>query len=148
MVKFLKVLLGIILFFVLCGGIFYFATNESKPDLKVETSAEADEMANRMLKAINVKAWDSTRVIQWSFKEMHDFVWDKEHNFVQVKRDSNTKLCSLSQTKSCISLKDHCITRVESQALTLIAFNILLAISSASALVSTFKSGFDSLVAK
>lgn len=106
MIKFLKVLLGIILFFVLCGGIFYFATNESKPDLKVETSVEADEMANRMLKAINVKAWDSTHVIQWSFKEMHDFVWDKKHNFVQVKWDENEVRLNLNDRSKYLVFKN------------------------------------------
>lgn len=89
MVKVLKIILGIVLFLIICGGVFFFSTNESKPSYKAETSAEADEMANRMLKAINVQAWDSTHVVQWSFKDMHDFVWDKEHNYVQVKWGEN-----------------------------------------------------------
>ncbi len=106
MVKFLKVLLGIIVFFVVCGGVFYFATNESKPGFKIETSEEADEMANRMLKAINIKAWDSTHIVQWSFKEMHDFVWDKEHNFVQVKWDENEVRLNLNDRSKFLVLKN------------------------------------------
>lgn len=89
MIKVVKIISSIVLFIVFGVGIFYFATNESKPGFKVETIAEADEMANRMLTAINVQAWDSTQIVQWSFKEIHDFVWDKEHNYIQVKWDEN-----------------------------------------------------------
>lgn len=56
-----------------------------------ERSVEADDMANRMLKAINKEAWDTTAYIAWTFVN-HDFVWDKKRHFVEVKWNENRVL--------------------------------------------------------
>lgn len=85
--KLLKILLAIGIILLISAGVFYLYTNETKPDLKTETASEADVLANKMLEAINIKAWDSTNVVQWSFKEVRDFIWDKQHNYIQVKWD-------------------------------------------------------------
>lgn len=66
-------------------GIFYFSTNEERPSIKEATSLDADNMAHKMLRAINKEAWDSTYIVQWSFKDRHHYIWDKKNNFVQVK---------------------------------------------------------------
>lgn len=85
MIKAIKVILSIVLVIVLIISVFYFATNESKPELKIETVAEADELAHKMLRAIDIEAWDTTKIVQWSFKSLHHYIWDKKNNKVQVK---------------------------------------------------------------
>lgn len=85
MMKVIKITLGVILFLVVSLGIFYFATNEKKPAFKIETTEEADDLARKMLNAINIDAWEATNIIQWSFKSMHHYVWDKKENNLQVK---------------------------------------------------------------
>ena len=46
---------------------------------------EADEVARKMMVAVNKTAWDSTRYVQWTFMGRHTYFWDKEANLVEVK---------------------------------------------------------------
>lgn len=73
----------------------YFILNEKLPT--GENPAKADELANKMLKALNKTAWDSTNVVVWTFKGGHQFVWDKENELVQVKWDKNDVLLNLKE---------------------------------------------------
>ncbi len=106
MIKFIKVALSIFVFIVVCLAVFYFATNESKPELKIETANEADELAHKMLRSINIEAWDSTHFVQWSFKSMHDYVWDKEGNNVQVKWNENEVRLNLDDRSQFIAFSN------------------------------------------
>ena len=76
---------------VLIVGLFVlrFVLSEKIP--KGEQGAAADALAQKMLTAINKPAWDSTGVVQWTFKGRgdHDFLWDRTRNWVQVKWDEN-----------------------------------------------------------
>ncbi len=97
MKKFLK-WLGILIFaLVLVVFIVGLIANESKPT--GTPSPEADALAQKMMNAVNSTAWDTTDVIQWTFKSMHDFIWDKPRNLVQVSWEDvkvllNTKTIS------------------------------------------------------
>ncbi len=71
-------LLGLIVTAIIAGMIL----SEKKP--KGVASAEADELAKKMLSAINYEAWDSIKIIRWDFANQHQFAWDKELNLVQV----------------------------------------------------------------
>lgn len=85
---FLKVIKVIFIGLLIVGagvGIFYFSVNEERPSIKEATVKDADGMARKMLEAINKEAWDSTTVVQWSFKDRHHYVWDKKDNNVQIK---------------------------------------------------------------
>ncbi|NNE30399.1 MAG: hypothetical protein HKN16_12235 [Saprospiraceae bacterium] len=74
---------GIILL-ILLAVIFatIFIASEKKPT--GVASPEADQLAQEMLTAINKPAWDSTAYIQWTFKGMHEYLWDKERHFSKV----------------------------------------------------------------
>jgi len=63
--------------------ILYLVYNKPIPEGK--TGPEAEALAQKMLKAVNQEAWDSTNIIEWSFMGMHDFIWDKKRHLVQVK---------------------------------------------------------------
>lgn len=49
------------------------------------SNAEADEMARKMQQAVNIEAWENTRLVRWSFPGGHDYVWDKKSGLVEVK---------------------------------------------------------------
>ena len=73
----------------------YLVLNEKLPT--GENPAKADELANKMLKALNKTAWDSTNVVAWTLKGGHQFVWDKKNEMVQVKWDKNEVLLHLKE---------------------------------------------------
>lgn len=74
---------------IIIAGLF-FMYNESKPVGK--SGAEADTLAQKMFQAIDKTAWDSTTYVQWTFKGMHSFLWDKDRHFVKVTWDDNEVL--------------------------------------------------------
>lgn len=80
LLKGLGILVGLLLVAFI---ILYLVYN--KPIPEGETGPEAEALAQKMLKAVNKEAWDSTNIIEWSFIGMHDFIWDKKRHLVQVK---------------------------------------------------------------
>ncbi|MFY0689494.1 MAG: hypothetical protein JXQ90_20155 [Cyclobacteriaceae bacterium] len=48
---------------------------------------EADQLAEKMMSALNSAAYDSITEIRWSFPRGHHFVWNKQENKVNVKWD-------------------------------------------------------------
>ncbi|MFY7909311.1 MAG: hypothetical protein ACOVO2_07155 [Emticicia sp.] len=73
----------------------YLVLNEKLPT--GENPTKADELANKMLKALNKSAWDSTNVVAWTHKGGHQFVWDKKNELVQIKWDKNDVLLNLKE---------------------------------------------------
>ena len=89
------------LLLILLGIGAYFFLNESLP--KGSNPAKADQLAQKMLKAVNSDAWKNTNVVQWSFKGGHDFVWDKKRDCVQVRWDNNNVLINIhDRSKSVV----------------------------------------------
>lgn len=77
-----------ILVAILIGLLFVLYLIYNKPLPKGITGAKAEALAQKMLKAVNKEAWDTTNIIQWSFVGSHHFVWDRTRNFVQVEWDN------------------------------------------------------------
>ncbi len=81
-----KISIGIIIFFTLPSallfGFVYLKYNETLPTGVV--SAETDVMANRMLNALNYKAYKATNYIEWTFKNRHHYKWSKNKNTCEV----------------------------------------------------------------
>ena len=87
MKKFLKwfgIILGSI---ILLGFIAGWIASEKKP--VGEPGAAAEALAQKMQEAINKEAWDSTRYVTWTFRDAHDFVWNKTAHLVQVEWGDN-----------------------------------------------------------
>lgn len=75
---------GILLLWLLTVIVVGFMVfNESEPE--GIASEEADLVASQMLEALNDSAWQSTRYVQWTFKGLNNYLWDKEENWVRVK---------------------------------------------------------------
>ncbi len=86
----LKWLGGILGLFILIGFILYMVFNEAKPTGK--TGPEAEALAQKMLAAVDKSAWDSTNIVQWTFRGAHTFLWDKKRHLVQVTWDDKKVL--------------------------------------------------------
>ncbi len=90
--RWLSIIVGVI---VLSLAVLYFVFNEPAP--KGEPGPAADALAQKMLTAIDKPAWDSTAIIQWTFKGMHTFLWDKDRHLVEVKWDNQRVLLNTKQ---------------------------------------------------
>ncbi|NVJ89616.1 MAG: hypothetical protein HWD82_09280 [Flavobacteriaceae bacterium] len=77
----------LILFFVLAGFIFYIAKNESLPEGK--SGKEAEELASKIAKSINLEAFKNTEILEWSFRNEHHYKWYKQNGNVIVEWDKN-----------------------------------------------------------
>lgn len=80
-----KIILGIISALVLLFAIIYFTYNEKLP--QGTTGDEADALANKMLTALNYEAYKNTRYLEWTFKSLHHYKWDKQKQIVEVTWD-------------------------------------------------------------
>lgn len=118
-----KIILGFLLLLVIAFGVLYFMYNEKLPEGRSEKKADA--IAQKMLKAVNYKAYKNTRYIEWSFNGgEHQYKWDKENGKVVVKWDDNTVNLNLNDKASSLVCKE--LTTVllkESHDLTSTAWN-------------------------
>lgn len=88
--KWLKRLGILLLAIIAILVVLFFIYNEPKPESK--KGKEADALANKMLAAIDKAGWDSTKYVQWTFKGMHSYLWDKDRHFVKVTWDDQEVL--------------------------------------------------------
>ena len=86
MKKFLKIIGLIITVIILATALYCFAINESLP--KGIYGKEADELAEKMMSAIDKKAFDNTEILKWSFRDKHHYEWKKQEGLVNVSWDS------------------------------------------------------------
>ncbi|MCE2495853.1 MAG: hypothetical protein J4F31_04650 [Flavobacteriales bacterium] len=88
---FRKILIGVLIFIVLLMGailaVQYFIS-EDLPEGKRGPAAE--ELCDKMFKAVGREAWDSTAFARWTFRDAHHYVWNKNEHLVRVKWDEFT----------------------------------------------------------
>lgn len=77
--KVLKWILGILIFLILPGSLFYGALywkyNEELPN--GIQGPQADSLAIKMMDALNYKDYKNTGYLEWTFKKRHHFKWKK-----------------------------------------------------------------------
>lgn len=87
----LKIILGIVVFITLPSLLFcayiYFKHHEELP-FGTE-GKQADELAQKMVKALNKKAYDSTNTFEWTFKSRRHYKWEKHKNCAEVYWEDN-----------------------------------------------------------
>ena len=86
MKKILKIIGLLITVTILATVLYCFAKNESLPS--GTPGKEAEELAEKMMSAINKRAFDHTEILEWSFKGKHHYVWKKQQGLVDVSWDS------------------------------------------------------------
>jgi hypothetical protein len=84
--KTFKIITGVIVFLtlpsILFFGIIFFKYNE---DLPVGVQGpEADNLAYKMLDALDYEAYKNTNYIEWTFKNNHHYKWKKSSNTCSV----------------------------------------------------------------
>lgn len=83
--KLLKyVFISLITVLVLGAGV-YFSFHEPIPAAKA--GSQAEELSQKMLKAINYVNYQKLRYLEWSYNDKHHYKWDKTKEFVQVRWD-------------------------------------------------------------
>lgn len=97
--KIVKRLLFFLLMLLFLGGIgaavYYFLNNENAPETVV--SSEADELAKKMLEALNYNALKKTRYLKWSFNQSTHYLYDQFLGVVNVQWDENEVELFLTQ---------------------------------------------------
>ena len=93
--------------FVLSGLvlIMFYAFNEAIPEGRSQEN-EADQLARKMLLAVNKPAYDSTRYISWNFAGRHQYYLDKEARRALVCWKKNEVLLNLDSLHRSKSFKD------------------------------------------
>ena len=69
--------------------------HQPKPEGTVGPEAEA--LAQKLFTAINKEAWDTTRVVSWTFAGMNQYVWDRERHWVEAKWKDYTVLLKIDE---------------------------------------------------
>lgn len=87
MKKFFKFLGVIIVLLIASIAIYYFVNNESLPE--GTAGKEADELAQKMVNAMNKEAFDTTEIIEWSFRDTNYYKWKKQEGLVEVSWGEN-----------------------------------------------------------
>ena len=84
--KTFKIITGVIVFLTLPSILFFvfmfFKYNEDLPQGK--QGSKADELAGKMLEALNFDAYKNTDYIEWTFKNLHHYKWEKSKNSCSV----------------------------------------------------------------
>ena len=96
--KFLLLALGgFIVLMVLGLAITGWVMNKPLPEGK--SGPEAEALADEMLAAINIEAWDDLALLQWEFPGGYRYFWSKKENFVEVKWE-NMRVLLNPETRS------------------------------------------------
>lgn len=90
-----KIIITILTLIVLFIAGVYFLLHEAQPE--GTPGPEADALAKKMMQAINHSQWDSTGVISWNFRGIHEVLWDKKRHFVRVRWEENEALVNINQ---------------------------------------------------
>ena len=84
--KILKIVAGTIIFLtlptLLLFGFIYFKYNEDLP--KGVEGPQAEQLATKMLNALDHEAYKNTNYIEWTFTKRHHFKWNKAKNTCEV----------------------------------------------------------------
>ena len=92
-----KILGSITVLLFLFIGVYFVITNEPIP--KGKRGKEADDLALKMLSALNNDAFKNTEVLEWSFRGKHFYKWHKKENIVTVSWEDNEVVLHTSQSK-------------------------------------------------
>lgn len=106
--------LGVVFLLIITAiTVYYFVNNESLPQGR--KGKEADELAQKMLIAINHENFKNTEILEWTFRENHSYKWYKQENIVEVSWDKNKVILNIKKPEKSIVFIDN--QKVENQNL-------------------------------
>lgn len=80
---YLKKVLYALIAILLIGAFSFWIVNKPLPT--GQPGARAEALADEILDAINIEAWDSIPIVAWSFRGVKHYVWDKVNHVTQFK---------------------------------------------------------------
>lgn len=99
--KILKFLAAIIALLLIVLVAIYIGYNKKLPD--GESGPKADELAYKMLDAVNNAAFEKTRFLEWSFRNgAHLYKWDKELGIAEVSWDNYKVILNLNNNSKSV----------------------------------------------
>lgn len=88
------IFLGVFIF--ICLAAIFFISDQSP---KIIPTISADELANKMLEALNKKAFDTLKYVQWTSISKNHFKWHKPTNKAIISWDNIDVYIDLTQVK-------------------------------------------------
>ncbi len=82
MKKLFKILGILLLLGIIILAVLYFTNNETQP--KGNAGEKAELLAQKILKAVNAEAWDTTNFVTWTFRGERNYIWDRKRHLVRV----------------------------------------------------------------
>lgn len=90
--KIVGIIVGTLLTILVIAGLIM---HETRPVGVV--NSEADELARKMINAVDGVAWDTTEAVSWNFSDMNSHLWDKNRHFAQVKWGDHVVLVNINE---------------------------------------------------
>ncbi len=90
----MKRFLAIFIVLILIGAVAVWQVSEPRP--VGQRGAKAEALADQVLAAIDIEAWDSISIVSWTFADAHHFIWHKKHHVAQVKWDAYEVILNLN----------------------------------------------------
>ncbi len=89
----------------------YLVLNEKLPE--GQSGPDADELAQLMVTALNKPAWDTTKTVSWTFKDIHDYEWNREVHTVKLKWDDNEVILNPADKSGIVlNAQNHALDQV------------------------------------
>lgn len=95
--KILKIFGFLVLGIILLLVIGYFMINKSLPE-GVE-GRDAENLAQKMLFAVDKAAWDTTHIVSFSFRGEHEHLWDKQRHLAQTEWEDYKAIFDVNTVK-------------------------------------------------
>lgn len=103
--KIFRIILLLVFVLILGFGFLYYSYNEPLP--QGVSGPEADALAYRMLDALHYKEYNRAKILEWSFRDEHFYLWNKEKARVNIKWDAYMIDLDLISPSSSIAYKDN-----------------------------------------
>ena len=120
--KFLKVLFYGLAIMIALAVVGYFIIDKPLPT--AQSGPEAEQLADKMLAAVNKAAFDSTRYISWRFRGDHRYLWDKEQHIIRVEWGGRTAFIAPNQNRGQVYAGGTALTGEENTLLVSKAFDL------------------------
>lgn len=106
-----------ILIVVLVLSLFGCGISMSKKMPAVIEGKSGDALASKMLEVLNKPAWDTLNYLQWEFKGMHKFKWDKRANIAIISWSDNEVVLDLNAVDGIAKKEGAIVTGQEAEEL-------------------------------
>jgi hypothetical protein len=110
--KFFKIIGVLVVLLVVTFLVIFFSKNEALPT--GEKGEKAEELAQKMLSAINHEAFENAELLEWSFRGTNSYKWYKQEGKVEVSWNENKVILNTnSPEQSEVYVKGEKVTNNE-----------------------------------